>query len=453
MKTGMRGIIVGGILCALVCAADAKPVQPLDDLKVTESRFATVEVLTDHSIFEYHLDNSGERDVSLALQEIFDRTAGLNDTSATFNFLPGVYFIDGPINVHLVSLELRGHGHGGLDVHGMCLKSGTVFQFGKHTGPDCITFHRAGHSKSFPAGEAPWKQVNSKVAVIGMTFVGYNNTGVDTDKGYSRFRKDEPNFRGLNWWPAEGRYDDEEKEGQRALVFPKGWKNELLRVNSCYFTDLYVGLEIAYCDVSYITDSWFAQMVYGIRIKGGSAVVLIKNNCFADLETGVIIGETKASNLNGNGFAYVSKCFELRKINESTVSNNTLTNWKNSTGAAAFGAFCHIGSSKNLVMTGNSINQEIDSRTKTRTVDAAPNGRAFINIEDSENLMFANNVVNTIQSQTVVRLHNVRFSAIIDNIITYGAGGNAVAQTGTCQGNYYRPIDPEKSAPFEPFKP
>lgn len=76
----------------------------------------------------------------------------------------------------------------------MCLKSGTIFQFGKHTGPDCITFHRAGHSKSFPAGESPWKQRNSKVAVIGMTFAGYNNTGVDTDKGYSRFRKDEPDF-------------------------------------------------------------------------------------------------------------------------------------------------------------------------------------------------------------------------------------------------------------------
>lgn len=113
MRTKMRGIIAWGILCALVCATDAKPLQPLDDLTVTESRFATVEVLTDHGIFEYHLDNTGEWDVSLALQKIFDRTAGLNDTSATFNFLPGVYFIDSPINVHLVSLELRGYGHGG----------------------------------------------------------------------------------------------------------------------------------------------------------------------------------------------------------------------------------------------------------------------------------------------------------------------------------------------------
>lgn len=244
-----------------------------------------------------------------------------------------------------------------------------------------------------------------------------------------------------------------EKEGQQALVFPKGWKNELLRVNSCYFTDLYVGLEIAYCDVSYIPDNWFAQLVCGIRIIGGSAVILIKNNCFADLETGLIIEETKASNLNGNGFAYVSKCFELRKITESTVSNNTLTNWKKLTGAAAIGAFCHIGSSENLVMAGNSINQEIDSRTKTRTVDAALNGQAFIDFEDSENLMFANNVVHTIHSQTVVLLHNVHKSAVIDNIITYGAGGNAVSQTGTCQKNYYRPINPEKSAPFDSFKP
>ncbi|VGO22693.1 NosD domain-containing protein [Pontiella sulfatireligans] len=447
MKVLFKSVVCVWLLGAL---ASAKPVQPLSELIVNDDRFATVEVLTDHGKFEYHLDNSGEQDVSKALQEIFDRTAALKDASATFSFLPGVYFIDVPINVKLVSVELKGHGHGGLDIHGMCLKSGTVFQFGQHTGPNCITFHRAGHSKSFPAGETPWKNVNSKVAVQGMTFMGYNNTGVDTDKGYSRFRKDTPNFRGLHWWPSEDRYKNVEKEGQRALVFSKGWKTELLRVNSCYFTDLYVGLEIAYCDVSYITDNWFAQMVYGIRLNSGP-VATIENNCFADLETGVVIGETKASKLNENGFAYVSKCFELNSIKDSTVCNNTLTNWEKSTGAAAFGAFVHVGSSKNLVMNGNSINQEIDSRTKTRTVDVEPNGRAFINIENSENLMFANNVVNTIQSQTVVRLHNVTRAAVTDNIITFGKGGNAVAQTGECFGIFCRPIDPERSAPLDKY--
>ncbi|VGO18834.1 NosD domain-containing protein [Pontiella sulfatireligans] len=457
MKNLAFGIAVGALLLGPVAATLAKPLQPLGELKVSKERFATVEVLTDHGKFEYHLDNTGERDVSAALQAIFDKTASLKDTSATFSFLPGVYHIDAPITVNLVCLELRGNGHGGQDIHGMNLKSGTIFRFGKNTGPNCITFQQTGHSKSFPAGESPWSYKNSKVFVNGMTFVGYNNTDVDTAKGYSRFRGDSPNFRGLNWYPAKGRYGNVEKEGQRALFFPKlkgkgRAKNEMLRVHNCVFTDLYVGIETEYCDVCYITDSWFAQMVYGIRFKGGSAVAMIENNCFADLETGVIIGSTKASNLNGNGFAYVSKCFEMHDINDSTISNNTLTNWKLSTGAAAFGAFCHIGKSKNLVMTGNSLKQEIDSRAKTRTVDEKPNGRAFINIENSTNLMFANNVVNTVQSQTVVRLHNVSSSAIVDNLITFGEDGNAVAQTGKSSGNFYRPVDPEKSAPFDDFR-
>ena len=103
-------------------------------------------------------------------------------------------------------------------------------------------------------------------------------------------------------------------------------------------------------------------------------------------------------------------------------------------------------------MTGNSINWELDARCKTRTVDEKPNGRAFINIENSRNLMFANNVVNTIQSQTVVRLHNVTGSAVTDNIITFAKGGNAVAQTGNCSGNYYRPIDHKSSAPFDAYR-
>ena len=69
----------------------------------------------------------------------------------------------------------------------------------------------------------------------------------------------------------------------------------------------------------------------------------------------------------------------------------------------------------------------------------------------SKNLMLANNVFHTVQSQTVVRLHNVTGSAVTDNIITFGKGGNAVAQTGNCSGNYYRPIDPKNSAPFDAY--
>ncbi|MEM9080873.1 MAG: right-handed parallel beta-helix repeat-containing protein [Verrucomicrobiota bacterium] len=427
-------------------------IQPLDELQITEKRFATVEARTDHGKFSYHLDNSGKRDVSAALQEIFTRLQSLEDTSVSLTFLPGVYFIDQPIDIKLVSLEMRGTGHGGLDVHGMNLKSGTIFRFGKNTGPNCLTFHRARHQRSFPAGETPWKFQNSKVSLEGLTFMGHNNTGVDTAAGYSRMRGDEPNFRGLHWFPAKDRYQDPEKEGQRALVFPAGWKNELLRVNNCFFTELYVGIDADHCDVCYLTDNWFAQLAYGIRIKGSSPVAMIKNNCFADLETAVILGNARASNLNGNGFAYVSKCFQIDSIFDSTISHNTVTNWKKSTGAAAFGAFCYVANSENLVISGNAIRQELDSRTRTRTIDEKPNGRSFITIENSKNLLFSQNIVHTIQTQTVVRLHNVTNSLITDNLITFGEGGNAVAQTGNSSANLYRPSNPAQSAHFDEFK-
>jgi len=434
-------------LCAEV------PRQPLPDMEVTEERLATVVVRTDSGTFEYHLDNTGAWDVSAALQEIFDRAAALEDASATFNFLPGVYFIDAPISVELVSLKIQGNGHGGLDVHGANMKCGTIFRFGPNTGPNCLAFHRSKQSKAFPSGEKPWDFRKSNVAIEGMTFMGHNNTGVDTAGGYSRLRNDEPDFRGLHWYPAKGRYADPETEGQRALVFPEGWKNELLNVRDCFFTELFVGIEMDHCDVAYLTDNWFGQMVDGIRINGFTAITMIKNTCFADMETAVRIGgPAKACNLNGNGFAYVSKCFDLGEIEDSTISHNTVTNWKLSTGAAAFGAFCHVGSSKNLVITGNSIKCEVDARCKTRTVDETPNGRAFVNIENSTNLMLANNVIDTVQTQTVVRLHNVTNSAITDNIITFGKGGNAVAQTGDCSGNYYRQPAPDKSDPFDTYR-
>ncbi len=430
----------------------AARVQPIEELEVTEQRPATVVVLTDHGRFEYYLDNSGTREVSAALQEIFDRTASLEDASATFEFLPGVYFLDAPLTVELVSLELRGSGHRGIDVHGMNLKSGTVFRFGKNTGPDCLTFLAAGHAKSFPNGESPWNYKNCKVGVSGMTFVGYNNTGVDTANGYSRFRGDEPNFRGLHWYPAPDRYQDVEKEGQRAIVIKdKSGKCEMLSVNNCVFTEFYVGVETGSIDVCNITDSWFAQMTYGIRMSGQQPVLSIENNCFADLETGVIVKGARMANLNSNGFAYVSKCFELNNALYSTVSNNTLDNWEQSTGAAAFGGFCHIDGSRDLVMIGNSVRINIDARPRTTTLHEKPNGRAFVNIENSTNFMLANNVFDTIQTQTVVRLHNVTDSAILDNIIRYGKGGNAVAQTGDCRGNTYRPLQPDNSTPFDEY--
>ena len=65
--------------------------------------------------------------------------------------------------------------------------------------------------------------------------------------------------------------------------------------------------------------------------------------------------------------------------------------------------------------------------------------------DNSNHLNFSNNIVNTILTQTVVRLHNCSNCLVVDNIITYGEGGNAVAETGDCEGNYYRKIKPENS--------
>lgn len=434
--------------------ANATTVQEIKELKVSKKRIATLEVLTDEGKFEYHLDNTGEKDVSKALQFVFDEVAAQKDVSASFNFLPGVYYINAPIVVNIASLELVGNGHAGLDIHGANVKTGCIFKFGKETGPNCITFNKTAHSKSFPAGESPWPHKNSKVGVTGLTFMGYNNTGVNTADGYSRFRGDEPNFRGLHWYPSADRYTDIEKEGQRALVFPKGkGKNEMLKINSCVFTDLYVGVEVQdFCDVSFITDSWFAQLVYGIRMSGMSPVCMIKNNCFADLETGMVLGHLRMSNLNGNTFAYVSKCFDVANAEYSTISNNTVHNWKLSTGAAAHGLFCSIGKSSDLVMTGNTVRIELDARAKKTTVDTENDGRSFVDFRNSKNLIFSNNVLNTQQTQTVVRLHNSQNCLISNNIITYAKGGNAVAETGNSKANTY--VNPQASpcAAFDEYK-
>mgnify|MGYP001823595974 CR=1 FL=1 len=154
-------LILVVLLFSGFCWANTKKSQPLDELKVTKERFATVEVRTDQGKYEYHLDNTGQREVSAALQAIFDEIGVLKDVSATFTFLPGIYFIDAPVKVQMVCFELRGCGHAGQDIHGMNLKSGTIFQFGKNTGPYFITFEPGGHSKAFPSCESPWNHKNS----------------------------------------------------------------------------------------------------------------------------------------------------------------------------------------------------------------------------------------------------------------------------------------------------
>lgn len=429
--------------------------EPQSEMEITvaESRMATVKVSTDKGVYSYHLDNTGERDIAPAMQAMFDEVSTLGDSLATFEFLPGVYFIDSPITIRLVSLKLTGNGHGGLDVHGMNLKSGTIFRFGKNCGPNCLTFLQARHERSFPAGESPWPYQNCKLELDSLTFLGHNNTGVDTAVGYSRFRGDQPNFRGLHWYPAKDRYDDPEKQGQRAIVLPAGsGKNEMLRVTRCVFTELYVGVEAHGCDVSYITDSWFAQMTYGLRMRGSNPVCMIKNNCFADLETGVTVDNARMSNFNDNAFAYVSKCFAIKSIQHSTISNNVVDAWAKSTGAAAHGAFCYVGASKNLVMSGNSVHWELDARARDRSIDSEPNGRSLVHLENSRNLMFSNNVIDTVQSETVVRLHNATGAVVTDNRITFAKGGNAVATTGDCKDNFYRPLAPENSALFDQLR-
>lgn len=427
-------------------------------LKVTDERFATVEALTNHGTFNYHLNNTGDLEVSEALQTIFDELCSLEDVSATITFLPGVYFLDAPIVVKMASIKLVGHGHGGIDIHGANIESGTIFRLGKNSGPNCITFDFAGRNSAFPSGESPWYNQNLKVELENLSFVGYNNTGVNTADGYSRFRGDEPNFRGLHWYPAKDRYQDVETEGQKAIVLPKATngkgysKCELLRVTGCYFTELYVAIDIANCDVSYIDKNWFGQLTYGIRLHGNGQGMMVSNNLFADMETALVLAKPIFSTFHNNTFAYLSKCFEIDNIVNSTITGNAIYNWKISTGAAAYGSFCYIKNSTNLNVSGNAITQYIDSRKRTLTTDTKPNGQSFIQFDNANQLMFSNNIIHTLISQTVVRLHNSSDCVIADNIITFGESGNAVAQTGDCSNNFYRPINPKNSAPFDKYK-
>ncbi|SIS86444.1 copper-binding protein (NosD) [Zobellia uliginosa] len=459
MKKPARTLILSSLLILFLSTVSAqKGYQDPMDIRVSESKMATVEVITNAGKRSYHLNNTGTVDVSKALQAIFDEISAIKDVSATFSFIPGVYYLNGPVKLKIASVKMMGHGHGGIDIHGANIESGSIFRFGKDTGPNCITFDYAGRSKAFPSGETPWDNRNLKVEIENLTFVGYNNTGVNTADGYSRFRGDEPNFRGLHWYPSKDRYKDVEAEGQRAIVLPspsqgKGHaKCELLRVTGCYFTDLYVGLDVAGSDVTYIDKNWFGQLTYAIRLHKNGQGMMVGDNLFADLETAMVLGNPSFSSFHNNTFAYVSKCFEIDNIENSTIVGNTLYNWKISTGAAAYGAFCHIKKSSNLAITGNTISQYLDSRKRTKTIDEKNNGLSFIQFDNADQLLFSNNVVHTILTQTVVRLNDSKNCVISDNIITHGKGGNAVAQTGTSNNNYYRPIDPKNSERFDEYK-
>jgi len=457
MNTMKQSIIVM-VICTLLGNASASTPQGTKDLKVTKKNYVTVEAFTNHGKLSYHLDNTGAKEVSGALQSVFDELSALKDVSATITFAPGIYYLDAPVVLKMASVKLLGNGHGGIDIHGANLESGTIFLLGKNCGPNCITFDYAGRSKAFPSGETPWHNQNLKVELENLAFVGYNNTGVNTAEGFSRFRGDEPNFRGLHWYPSKERYPDVEAEGQRAVVLPDAPKGEgyakceLLRITACYFTDLYVAVDVANCDVSYINKSWFGQLTYGVRLQGVGQAMLVSDNIFADLETALTLNKTHMSSFHNNTFAYVSKCFEIEDIANSTVNGNVLYNWKISTGAAAYGAFCHIKNSENLNITGNTISQFLDSRKRTLTVDSIPNGQSFIQFDNAHQLNFSNNIVHTIITQTVLRLHNSSDCVISDNIISFGKGGNAVAETGVCKNNYYRPVDPADSAPFDNYK-
>ena len=418
----------------------------------------SIEAITNHGIFYYSIDNTGEVDVAGDLQAIFDELSALEDVSATISFSPGIYYINTPVSLSIAGVKLIGNGHGGIDVHGANLATGTIFRLGKNCAPYCITFNYAGRTKSFPAGETPWPNKNLKVEIENIAFVGYNNTGVNTAEGYSRWRKDEPNFRGLKWYPEAGRYGNVEKEGQRAIYLPPspkveswGWaKCELLRVTGCYFTELYVGIDASWTDVSYIDKNWFGQLTYAIRLSGPG--MMVNNNLFADLETALKIGDTKFSSFSNNSFAYVSKCFEFSYVSSSTIIGNTLENMTSNKGSSGSGSFIYVGKSYALNVLGNSIVHPHDSRKKSLTIDDNPNGQSFIQFDNSNHLIFSNNNIITPLNQTVVRLHNCSNSIITNNIIKYGEQGNAVAETGDSQNNFYKTINIKNSDSFDVYK-
>lgn len=180
--------------------------------------------------------------------------------------------------------------------------------------------------------------------------------------------------------------------------------------------------------------------------------MMVSENLFADLETALSLGKPSFSTFHNNTFAYISKCFEIDNISNSTITANSVYNWRISTGAAAYGAFCYVKQSDNIIVSNNSIGQYLDSRKKTHTVDSVSNGQSFIQFDNAKQLIFTNNIVHTIITQTVVKLHDCSNCVIADNIITFGEGGNAVAETGESQGNFYRRIKVEDSDVFDEYK-
>lgn len=399
-----------------------------------------LEVVTASTRHRYLLDNTGGSDISTELEAIFAQAAAAaraDGGGVHYLFAPGRYFINRPLQIRHANVKISGLGHSGVDIHGINIAGGTCFHFGGQCYPACLTFLGDGVAASFPAGESPWPLQCARVELEGLTFVGHNNTDVDTAAGYCRMRGDEPNFRGLKWYPQPERYKDAELEGQRAIVLAKSGvdcKPEMLRIFNCCFTDLYVGVDIEACDVTHITRSWFAQMVYGVRNHGPGQVTNISDNCFADLETALCLRSISMSALHHNSFAYVSKCFALGEVFHSSIGGNVLNNWHASTGAAACGAFCHVeGPARNLTVTANSVFQEHDSRAKTLTIDAEGNGRCFVQFENCSNLVFNSNVIDTQISEAVIRLKNCRNYRLGENIVTHGEGGSALEICPDCE--------------------
>ncbi|WP_305768785.1 NosD domain-containing protein [Candidatus Epulonipiscium viviparus] len=395
-----------------------------------------MQVITSDGIRFYDIDPSGQTDVSDSLQELFDNLYSIGITALTLQFLPGIYYINKPLTLKFISITIRGAAHGGVDIHGTNLASGTIFQLGKDCFPSCLTFFCASAPHSFPAGQSPWPYKTTRISVANINFVGYNNTDVDTQNGYSRFKDNEPNFRRFCWYPAADRYTDIELEGQRAITISQAKaseKPEMLSIDSCYFTDLYVGLDIANCDVSNIRHSWFGQMVYGIRYHGAGQCIMMNDNCFADLETAIQLNKACMSTLHNNTFAYISKCFILKNSSEININSNVVRNWHQATGTATCGAFLSAQQCKNLTVSSNTVLNALDSRTKTRTVDSEPNGRAFVDFDNCSNTIFIGNLLDTAQTEPVVKLTMCTNFTSYSNMILYGAGGMAYTIADKCQ--------------------
>lgn len=111
-------IVLFFLLASLFVKGQELAQQKLSEIKVSAKNFATVEAKTNHGIFNYHLNNTGDVEVSDALQAIFNEISELKDVSATISFLPGTYFLDAPVELKMASVKLVGHGHGGIDIHG-----------------------------------------------------------------------------------------------------------------------------------------------------------------------------------------------------------------------------------------------------------------------------------------------------------------------------------------------